>query len=219
VLALAHGAAFAARAATGTLLGVVALVAFVVAYVAVSHRRAWPCAVGLGWTAFFVGVVALRPVHVGAVAALALACGACAATLVTLPRPTASPPPARQYPRWDLPLRAACAAIPVLAVTGGARALGPHLTGLLAAFPIITPVLAAFTQGQLGGTESDRLLRAMTSGFFSYALFCFTIAVTVEELGIAASFALATVVALATQAAAIAVARRNDQPLPAEAPA
>jgi hypothetical protein len=42
VLALAHGAAFAARAATGTLLGIVALVAFVVAYVAVSHRREWP---------------------------------------------------------------------------------------------------------------------------------------------------------------------------------
>jgi hypothetical protein len=219
VLALAHGAAFAARAATGTLLGIVALVAFVVAYVAVSHRRTWPWAVGLGWTSFFVAVAALRPVHVGAVVALALTCGACAATLAALPRPNAPPPPPRRYPRWDLPLRAACAAVPVLVITASARALGPQLTGLLAAFPIITPVLAAFTQAQQGPTESDRLLRGMTAGFFSYALFCFAVAVTVEELGVAASFALATVVALATQAAAIAVARRREQPMPVEAPA
>src|SRR5262245_12971185 len=219
VLALAHGTAFAARAATGTLLGIVALVAFVVAYVAVSHRRAWAWAVGLGWTAFFAAVVALRPVHVGAAAALGLACGACAVTLAALPRPDAPPAAPGRYPRWDLPLRAACAAIPVLAVTAAAHALGPHLTGLLAAFPIITPVLAAFTQAQQGPGESDRLLRGMTGGFFSYALFCFTVAVTVEDLGIAASFGLATAVALTTQAAAIAVARRREQPVAAEAPA
>ena len=121
VLALDHGTAFAAHAATGTLLGIVALVAFVVAYVAVSHRCTWPWAVGLGWTAFFVAVAALRPVHVGAVAALALTCGACAATLAALPRPNAPPPGPRQYPRWDLPLRAACAAIPVLTWEAPAR--------------------------------------------------------------------------------------------------
>jgi hypothetical protein len=100
-----------------------------------------------------------------------------------------------------------------------ARALGPHLAGLLAAFPIITPVLAAFTQAQQGPTGSDRLLRRMTAGFFSYALFCFTVAVTVEELGVGMSFALATALALATQVAAIAVARRRERPVPAEAPA
>src|SRR5580765_5737714 len=161
VLALDHGAAFAARAATGTLLGIVALAAFVLAYVAVSHRLGWTWAVGLGWTAFFASVLALRPVHVGPAAALVVGCGACAATLALIPRPAGPPPPPGEHPRWDLPFRAACAAIPVLVVTGTARALGPHLAGLLAAFPIVTPVLAAFTQAQQGPTESDRLLRGM----------------------------------------------------------
>ena len=219
VLALEHGTAFAARAATGTLLGIVALVAFVVAYVAVSHRRAWPWAIGLGWTAFFVVVAALRPVHVGAAVALAVARGACGAALAFLPRPDAPTRATGPRPRFDLPLRAACAAIPVLAVTAGARALGPHLAGLLAAFPIITPVLAAFTQAQQGPTESDRLLRGMTAGFFSYALFCFTVAVSVADLGIVASFALATAAALASQVAALTLTGRSERPIPVEAPA
>ena len=112
-------------------------------------------------------------------------------------------------------MRAACAVIPIVAVTSAARALGPHLTGLLASFPIITPVLAAFTQAQQGKDEVVRLLHGMTVGFFSYALFCFVVSVTVRGLGIAASFALATAVALALQGVAIALSRRREGPVSA----
>jgi hypothetical protein len=220
VLALAHGRSFAAAAATGTLLGMVALIAFVLVYVAASRRLAWPFALLLGWTAFLAVVAALRPVNVGAVAALCFACAACGLTLVVLPRPGPRRAAASgEYPRWDLPLRAACAVVPILAVTGAAGALGPHLAGLLAAFPIITPVLAAFTHAQQGSRESDRLLHAMTVGFFAYALFCFTVAVAIRGLGIAATFALAAALALLVQGAAVALTRRGDRRVPAEAPA
>ena len=144
-----------------------------------------------------VAILALRPVHVGPVAALCLACAACGATLVLLPSRPPRLSSVGAYPWWDLPLRAACAVIPIVAVTSAARALGPHLSGLLASFPIITPVLAAFTQAQQGKDEVVRLLHGMTIGFFSYALFCFVVSVTVRGLGIAASFALATALALA----------------------
>ena len=120
------------------------------------------------------------------------------------------------HPRWDLPLRAACAVVPVVVVTGAASALGPHLSGLVAAFPIITPVLAAFTHAQQGSREAARLLHGFTLGFFAYALFCFVVSVGVERLGVGPAFALATILALATQAAAIAVTRRREQALPAE---
>jgi hypothetical protein len=219
VLALDHGASFASNAATGTLLGIVALIAFVLAYAAVSRRRTWPRAIVAGWLAFAAGVLVLRPVHVDAVAALALACAACTVTLVLVP----APPPAAvapvSYPRWDLPLRAACAAVPVVAVTGLASLLGPHLSGLVAATPIITPVLAAFTQAQQGQRETARILHGFTLGFFAYAFFCLVVSVGVEPLGIGPAFALATVVALATQTAAVAITRRSEQPLPAEATA
>lgn len=213
VLAVDRGPAFAGDAATGTLLGMVALIAFVAAYVAVSRKFAWPSALIVGWAAFLGVIVVLRPVHVGPLTALAFACASSGATLVLLPRPqpvTASPQP---HPRWDLPLRGACAVVPVVAVTGTASLLGPHLSGLLASFPVITPVLAAFTHAQHGASEAVRLLHGMTVGFFAYALFCFTVSVSVRRLGIAESFALATVLALITQGAAIALTLRHEQPL------
>jgi hypothetical protein len=209
VLALGRGRAFAADAATGTLLGIVALVAFVLAYVAVSRRLAWPWALLVGWASFLGAILVLRPVHVGSLAALSLACAACGATLLVLPRPHSGADSSRPRPDWDLPLRGVCAVIPVVAVTGTARLLGPHLTGLLAAFPIITPVLAAFTHAQQGARDAARLLYAMTAGFFAYALFCFTVSVTARELTVAASFGLATFVALVAQGAAIALTRRR----------
>jgi hypothetical protein len=219
VLALQHGRAFAGDAATGSLLGMVALVGFVLAYVAASRRFAWPWALALGWSVFLAGVALLRPVHVDALVAFGLACAACALTLVVLPRPGKGGPAAGPYPRWDLPLRGACAVVPIVAVTGAAHALGPHLAGLLAAFPIITPVLAAFTHAQRGSRESDRLLHAMTVGFFAYALFCFTVAVAIRGLGIAAAFTLATALALLVQGTAVALTHRREQRLPAGAPA
>jgi len=217
VLALDRGRTFAGDAATGTLLGIVALVVFVLVYVAVSSRFAWPWALLIGWASFLLAVLALRPLHVGPFGALALSCAACAATLMVLPRRQPGPFSSRPYPRWDLPLRGACAVIPIVAVTSAARLLGPHLTGLLAAFPIITPVLAAFTHAQQGKREAARLLHGMTVGFLAYALFCFTVSVTVRGLGIAVSFALATALALAAQGIAIALSRQREQLISAEA--
>jgi hypothetical protein len=218
VLALGHGDEFAADAATGTLLGIVALIAFVLVYASVSSRGAWPWALTLGWASFLIAILALSPVHVGPLAALCLACAACGAALVLLPRAPGTVS-SRPEPRWDLPLRAACAVVPIVAVTASARLLGPHVTGLLAAFPIITPVLAAFTHAQRGSREAMRLLRAMTAGFFAYALFCFTVAVTLERLPLAASFALATALALVAQAGAVVLTGRTAQQVPAQAAA
>jgi hypothetical protein len=219
VVAITEGTDFAARAATGALLGVVALMVFVVAYIVVSRSLSWPWAVAAGWTSFFAGVAVLEPVHVGPLAALALACAACALTLLLVRRPPPAHGEAPPPPRWDLPLRAVCAAVPVLVVTALARTLGSHLTGLVAAFPIITPVLAAFTQAQQSQQESTRLLRGMTAGFFSYALFCYIVAVSVRGLGIAGSFVLATAAALALQAVVLVVTQRREQLRRAEATA
>src|SRR4051812_213031 len=238
VLALDHGPTFTRRAATGTLLGMVALIVFVLAYAAVCRRarlpwglgggpgalrravcrRArWPWALAAGWGSFVVVIGALRPVDVGPITAFVVACAACVCGLVLLPRPGPAAAQLPVRPPFDLGLRAACAVVPVVSVTAAARALGPHLSGLVASFPVITPVLAAFTQAQNGPPEAIRLLRGMTVGFFGYALFCFTVAVAIRPLGTAATFALATALALAAQLAALAITRRREQLLPAEA--
>jgi hypothetical protein len=219
VLALQHGEAFAARAATGTLLGIVALIAFVLVFAWVGKRAAWAWALAAGWGSFFLVVAAFLPVHAGPVVAFVVACAACVGALVLLPRPGPAAIRPAVHPPHDLALRAACAVVPVVCVTAAARVLGAHLSGLIAAFPVITPVLAAFTLAQQGHLEAVRLLRGMTVGFFAYALFCFTVAIGIERLGTARAFVLATVLALAAQAVSVTVARRREHLLLAEAAA
>jgi multisubunit Na+/H+ antiporter MnhE subunit len=90
-----------------------------------------------------------------------------------------------------------------------ATTLGPHLSGLVTSFPIITAVLSVFTHAHRGRDEVIRLLRGFTVGFFSYAAFCFVVATTIRPLGVSGCFGLAVVLALCVQAAAVAVSQRH----------
>jgi hypothetical protein len=88
----------------------------------------------------------------------------------------------------------------VFALTAVSGALGPHLSGLLAPFPIITSVLAVFTHAHGGFAQVGVLLRNFLVGFYGFAAFCFTLAVSLPTLTNAAAFGLATAAALAVQA-------------------
>lgn len=207
VLALQHGSAFASRAAAGVLLGMVGLAAFVLAYVATAKWLSWPSAIGAAYTAFALAVVAMRPLSVGALPALIIACGTLVLTLGLLPRPPRVDAEPLAPARWDMPFRAACTAVAVVTVTAIATTLGPHLSGLITSFPIITAVLSVFTHAHRGRDEAIRLLRGFTVGFFSYAAFCFVVAATIRPLGVSGCFALAAVLALCVQATAVAASQ------------
>ena len=209
VYALAHGASFAADAAAGTLLGLVSLIAFVVVYGRLAWRVFWGASMIAGWAAFIAGTLVFSTVSVSAEVALALAFTAILLGLAWLPRPAFGPPDHFEPPAWDLPLRAFCALVLVVTLTAVSGWLGPQLSGLLAPFPIISTVLATFTHAQRGHDELLRLLRAMVAGFGAFALFCFTLAVTLTSLGTAASFALATAIALLVQGTMIALTGRS----------
>jgi hypothetical protein len=209
--ALVHGRSFAAQAATGTLLGLLSLTAFVVVYGRLASRFPWFVCMLSGWVAFALVTVGLDGVAVAAGVALALVCVGFAVGLLLLPARqgpaggavTATAPP------WDLPVRAGCALGLVLALTTAAGWLGPQLSGLLAPFPVITTVLATFTHSQRGSDEAVRLLRGMLSGFIAFALFCFVLSICLGGMAVAPAFALATVVALAVQA--LMLARRKHR--------
>jgi hypothetical protein len=200
VYALAHGRAFAAGAAAGTLLGLVSLIAFVVVYGRLAPRVFWGSSMLAGWLAFAAATVAFSALSIPAGVALALAGAAVLLGLAWLPRARHTASPQATPPSWDLPLRAACAMALVLTLTAVAGWLGPQLSGLLAPFPIIATVLATFTHAQRGSDELLRLLRGLISGFGAFALFCFALALSLRRLHTAEAFALATMVALATQA-------------------
>jgi hypothetical protein len=209
VYALTHGRGFAAGAAAGTLLGLISLIAFVVVYGRLAGRLPWMASMLAGWAVFAAATALFSVVSLPAGAALALAGAAIAAGLAALPRVPGSLRMHAPPPSWDLPLRAGCALALVLTLTAVAGWLGPQLSGLLAPFPIIATVLAVFTHAQRGPEELVRLLRGLVSGFGAFALFCFTLAVTLRSLGTIAAFALATGVALLAQALLIAGTSRG----------
>jgi hypothetical protein len=204
VYGLAHGRAFASAAAAGTLLGLVSLTAFLVVYSRVGARTSWPVTLLAGWLTFALATAALSTLSIPVGAALAIVAAGVLAGLVALPHPSGAESPSAP-PRWDLPLRAVCAAALVLTLTGVSGWLGPRLSGLLAPFPIIATVLATFTHAQRGVDDVRRMARGMVTGFCAFALFCFTVSVALRTLDIATSFALGAVVALATQAAMLGV--------------
>jgi len=199
IYALTHGASFAADAAASTLLGLISLTAFVVVYGRLAGRFTWLVSLLAGWLAFAVGTLVFSTLTIPAGAALLLAGAGFLIGLRLLPAPRAERPQIQAPPIWDLPLRAFCALALVLALTAASGWLGSRLSGLLAPFPVIASVLATFTHAQRGADEFLRLARGLIAGFFAFALFCFTLAISLTTLGISVSFALAIGVAVLTQ--------------------
>jgi hypothetical protein len=199
-LALEQGDRFVARAAEGTLAGLAAVAAFAVVYAWVAVARPWWVCVLVGWSAFALLTGALQAVNSTAASGLALALGAFGVAPFLLPPLPDAPIPAAA-PAWDLPLRMAASVVLVLGVTGLAVWLGPRLSGAITPFPIATTILLAFTHAQQGAPAAVGFLRAFLPAMWSFALFCFVLAVGVVGLGRDVGFLLALAVHLLVQGA------------------
>ena len=201
VLALEQSQAFAGEAAEGSLYGLLSLSAFVLAYAWSARYVGWALALVFGWLAFASATVPLEPFTPPLTAGLALVTACFVLTAWLLPRSAtqhAAPPPP---PRFDVAIRVVCTAALVLALSALADVVGARLSGMLAAFPVLASVLAAFTHAQAGAAAAADFLRGLMWGLLSFALFCFVVALLLAEVGIAVAFLAATAAALAAHAA------------------
>jgi hypothetical protein len=199
--ALEQGTLFAARAANGTLTGLLATVAFVVAYASASARFSWLACVVVGWTVFFAAVLVLHATQFGPV--LSLGCVVAATVMGRRALPPLVPLAAAasvRHARSDLPVRLGATATLVVTLTGLADRLGSTLSGLLNAFPVLTTIIAAFTHAQRGRAAMVAFLNGYLQSVVGFALFCAVMAATLPSLGLARALISALIVQLLSHA-------------------
>src|SRR6185312_13812867 len=180
IAALEHGATFAARAANGTLLGLVALATFALAYGWAAARLGWPASLAAAWAAAGLAGLLVGAVAAGPPAGLAAAAISLAAAHRLLRRAAGTRAPRDGAPvvsRWDLPLRMALTALLVVTLTAAASRFGPVVGGILAALPALASILAVFTHARYGAAAVVALLRGMLGGMAGFVTFCALVAV------------------------------------------
>jgi len=195
-LALEQGHAFAARAALSTLVGLIGVSAFGVAYGWTSLRYGWALSLLAGWAAFVVTTLLAQGVSWTPAAALLATLAAFALAARVLPAERGHPAPLAP-PAWDLPLRMAGTLAVVLTVTSLADRLGPGLSGAFTPFPVALAVVLVFAHAQDGAPLALRLLRGFFPAMWGFALFCLVVALAMVPLGPGPTFLLALAIQMA----------------------
>lgn len=191
-----QGPSFAGEAAAGAVLGIVSLVGFCLAYALAARNHSTTVALAAGWAAFGACTVAFGALDPPLAVSTALSLAAVAGGSVALHRMT--PENAAVEPGPDLlTARLAVTAVLVLSLTAVAGELSPHLAGLLAPFPIITAVLAGFTQAHTGPGQAIELLSGLATALVCFTAFFALLAALIDPVGAAWAFAAATAGALA----------------------
>jgi len=196
-LTLEQGAPFAATAAEGTLMAVLAILVFTVVYAWAAARLAMWGAMACALGAYALAVAGLRLLELPLALSFVTVIGALLLTPRLMP-PTREATPARTAGS-DLPWRMLAAALLVLAVTYGATRLGPRLAGFFAMFPVMSTVLVGFSHVQSGPAFAVKLLRGMVTGYFAFAVFCAVLATALRTQPAGLAFAMAFGCALAVQ--------------------
>jgi hypothetical protein len=204
-----HGRAFAARAADGTLFGLVALAAFAAAYGLAAPRSGWKPSLVAGWMAAgaAAGATGLLTRHAGTPAGPVAAVASL--SLAYLALPAVRPAPRRRSNRIQSDLmrrsahpvlvRVATTSALVIALSLGAGIVGPFIGGMLAALPILASVLCVFAHRESGFEALIRLLRGMLGGMAGFVAFCEIIALAVRNHSTAVAFLAATAGAVTAQ--------------------
>jgi hypothetical protein len=170
VFSVEEGTHFAETAAASAVLGIASLVAFCVVYALTARRGGVALALFAGWAAFGIGTAILSAVYVPLAVSILITLVVIAGGIAIL---KAQAPATNSRARGGdlLFWRLAITVVMVLALTTAAQGVSPHLAGLLTPFPIITAVMAAFTQSQSGAPAASAMLAGLTLALLSFLTF------------------------------------------------
>lgn len=201
-----HGPHFAENAARGALLGLVGAGVFVAGYSLAARERSWSRSLAFAGIACLGVTFALSHVHLALGATLAFATVVLGLVVVVVGAPKRAPA-APATTRRSLVLRMVLASVVVVGVSAASTMLGSVVSGMLAAAPAITAVMAVSTHRAAGGMSARTMLRGAVAGMWGGAAFFAVVAllVTIATPGVtylAAVAAAAFIAALSGRIAA-----------------
>jgi hypothetical protein len=196
-LAMDHDAAFIATSALATLVSNAATTIFTVTYVFVAQRNGtWVSFVAAmsSWVAAWL-VFAQVSWTLPAASILNRALYAIAFPLVSRFRHAAMIVPQRRW--YDLPLRAGLVATLVLAVVLISTRLGPTISGVVAAFPVVFTSLILILHPRVGGRANAAVVANAMAGMVGFMLAVVIVIIAAVPLGPPIALGLALVIAVA----------------------
>jgi uncharacterized membrane protein (GlpM family) len=203
IIAQQRGNVAAERAATATLLGLVALSGFALAYARAARETRWPASLAAGWVCAIAAALIAGWLLADAGLSAAMTAAVLSLALARRALPGSGSPyqgsPTAQS-RADIVVRMALTAALIVLLTVLSDLFGPLVGGMLAALPVLASVLAVFTHRTQGSEATIGLLAGMLTGMTGFVAFCAAIALLAVPTGTAVAFSVATACAVAAQA-------------------
>lgn len=211
-LAVEQGPPFAAKAAIGTLWGVIAMSAFCVGYARIAARASWRLSapIALALCLSITAIASFLPQEPAVAALITFPALLFLAWFVG--RAPESREPKGITPWWDIPARMVVATAIVLLITGAATFLGATWSGLLSTLPVYALVMGAFSHAHGGAAAAQFFLRGVAVGALGAAMFLFVVANQVESASLIVTYCSASVASIGLAAVSQAIFLRVARP-------
>jgi hypothetical protein len=199
-MALEQGRGFVATAAANTLLAVIAVTVFCLAYAWATRRCGVAGSLAAALAVYAAAVAGLQMIELPLLPGFALVVGVLALAQRLFPQSLHDDAIGRRTKQAnDLPLRMLAGAILCFTVTCAAAALGPRLSGVFAMFPVMGTILVGFSHAASGRDYAVNILRGMVRGYYAFATFCVVLSLALRDSPVAFAFGMAAACALVVQ--------------------
>jgi hypothetical protein len=197
-MAIEQGSNFVATAAAHTLIAVIAVLVFCLAYAWASGRFGVFGSMVAALAAYSAAVAGLQLLELPLLPGFALVVVVLALAPRLFPRMDGSGARSAAQAN-DLPLRMLAGALLCFVVTYAAAGIGPRLSGFFAMFPVMGTILVGFSHHASGRAYAVNILLGMARGYYAFATFCVVLSLLLRERPIAVAFGVAALAALFVQ--------------------
>lgn len=179
LLALEHGAGFAAQAAVSAVSSLLPYLVFIVVYARTAERFDWLRCYALSLGAW--GIAAWSVATLGPDVWWAILLAGLALWLAPRLIPKSAVDGGHRIGAAELLLRMAAGLALTVLITSSANGLGTTWSGMLTVFPVLASVLAIFSHRAQGAAFVVSLLRGTSVGLLALFAFCATLALLIEQ--------------------------------------